>query len=247
MTRPTVSLLMAAYNNVAYVKAAIESALAQTYPNWELVICDDGSTDGTFELATVLAARDPRIKVYSNGRNIGYNATMITLSKLAKGEFFAHLDSDDMLERYAVEEMLRAFAQRPNTKLIYSDMVQVGRNNEHESYCASPTFDRARLHQHGWRHFGMYRSDVMSEITGYNPELVDTNGCSDGDLFMQIAERFPVERLPKVLYMYRNHGNNISAKNAKCETCDKKPVCNFARVWCESAGYDLLTFKPLEN
>lgn len=238
---------MAAYNNVAYIKAAIESAVAQTFTDWELVICDDGSTDGTLELATVLAAKDPRIKMHSNGKNTGCNATMHKLSTLATGEFIAHFDSDDMIERYAVEEMLLEFAKRPDAKFIYSDMVQIGKRNEFESYMASPTFDRTKLYQHGWRHFGMYRADVLKEIQGYNVNLFDTNGCHDGDLFMQIAEKYPVYRLPKALYLYRNHGNNTSAKNAKCDTCDKKPVCNYARVWCKAAGFDLLTFKPLEK
>jgi glycosyltransferase involved in cell wall biosynthesis len=238
---------MAAYNNAAYIKAAIESAVAQTYPDWELVICDDGSTDGTLELATVLAATDARIKMHSNGKNIGCNATMHKLSTLATGEFIAHFDSDDMLERYAVEEMLLEFSKRPDAQFIYSDMMQIGKRNEFESYMASPTFDRTKLYQHGWRHFGMYRAQLLNEIQGYNVNLFDTNGCHDGDLFMQIAEKYPVYRLPKPLYLYRRHDNNISVKNAKCVTCDKKPVCNYARVWCEAAKFDLLTFKPLEQ
>lgn len=247
MTQPTVSLVMAAYNNVAFVKAAIESAVAQTYTDWELVICDDGSTDGTLELATVLAQRDARIKMHRNGQNMGCNATMHKLSTLASGKFIAHFDSDDVLERYAVEEMMLAFEAKPDAKLIYSDMIQINKKGEFEGYMASPTFDRTKLYQHGWRHFGMYRADVLDEIQGYNTELFDTNGCHDGDLFMQIAEKYPVYRLPKPLYMYRRHDNNISVKNAKCVTCDKKPVCNYARVWCESAKFDLMTFKPLEQ
>lgn len=247
MARPTVSLIMAAYNNVAYIKAAIESAVIQTYPDWELVICDDGSTDGTLELATVLATKDPRIKMHSNGKNLGCNATMHKLSTLATGKFIAHLDSDDMLERYAVEEMLREFVKKPDAQFIYSDMIQIGKRNEFEAYSASPTFDRTKLYQHGWRHFGMYRADILKEIQGYNVNLFDTNGCHDGDLFMQIAEKYPVYRLPKPLYMYRHHDNNISVKNAKCVTCNKKPVCNYARVWCKAAGFDLLTFKSLEK
>ena len=246
MTKPLVSLLMAAYNNVAYIKNAIDSAKKQTYKNWELIILDDGSDDGTWELAEVLSKGDKRIKVHKNGVNIGYNSTMLKLSGLAKGDFYAHFDSDDMLERYAIEEMLLAFDQLPNVKFIYSDFAQIGKKGEVEHYSPSPTFDPNKLHQHGWRHFGMYRSDVMEHIQGYNEKLASTNGCADGDLFMQIVEKFPAARLPKVLYLYRNHGNNISTKNAKCEACPLRMDCNFARVWCKSANYDITTFKPIE-
>ena len=132
MTKPLVSLLMAAYNNVAYIKNAIDSAKKQTYKNWELIILDDGSTDGTWELAEVLSRGDKRIKVHKNGVNIGYNSTMLKLSGLAKGDFYAHFDSDDMLERYAIEEMMLAFDQLPDVKFIYSDFAQIGKKGEVE-------------------------------------------------------------------------------------------------------------------
>jgi glycosyltransferase involved in cell wall biosynthesis len=244
--KPLVSLLMAAYNNVAYIKWAIESAQAQTHTNWELLIQDDGSTDGTLELAEVLAKKDKRIKVKSNGKNIGYNATMIEVANRATGEFYAHFDSDDLLERYAIEEVLRLYDVMPHLVHVYSDLVQIGRGNETESYSISPTFDINKIHQHGWRHFGMYRSSVMDVIQGYNENLITTNGCSDGDLFMQILEKYPngIMRIPKVLYYYRNHGNNISGKNAKCETCHVNDKCNFIRVWSGSLNYDQRTLKP---
>ena len=247
MKKPLVSLLMAAHNNVAYIKKAIESAQAQTHNNWELLFWDDGSTDGTLELARVLAKKEKRVKVYLNPKNLGYNQTMINLSKAAVGNFYAHFDSDDMLERWAIEEMLKEFDKRPEVMLMYSDMAQVGRNNEHEAYSASPDYDVEKLHQHGWRHFGMYRSEVMKHIQGYNEKLITTNGCTDGDLFMQIAEKFPIYHVPKVLYFYRNHGNNISKKNPKCEVCPANPHCNYIRVWTKSLNYDQRTLKPKEQ
>lgn len=245
-----VSLLMAAYNNAGYIKAAIDSVLRQTYLNWELVIVDDGSTDGTFELALALAQNEPRIRVFTNGKNKGYNSTMIRLSELAEGDLWAHFDSDDMLEKYALEEMVDAFKSNPHVALIYSDFAQIariGNINKYsvESYSASPNFNPDELYHHGWRHFGMYRSSVMKEIQGYNPHLVDVNGCSDGDLFMQIVEKYPAMRLPKVLYFYRNHGANISKNNNKCETCPANPNCNYIRVWAKAANRDQRTLQPL--
>lgn len=251
MNAPLVSLLMAAYNNVGYIKAAIDSALLQTYPNWELVIYDDGSTDGTFELADALSKKDGRIKVHKGDTNIGYNSVMIKLAELAKGEYFAHFDSDDMLERSAIEDMLRCFALNPTVKFVYSDFAQIARvgnvyNYTIESYSLSPEFDPEKLYNHGWRHFGMYKSEVMQHIQGYNEHLKAVNGCSDGDLFMQIAEKFPIKHLPKCLYYYRNHGANISKKNNKCETCPANPNCNYIRVWAKAANRDQRTLLPKE-
>jgi len=240
--KPLVSILMPAYNTVAYIKWAIESCQSQTYRNWELIIVDDGSTDGTLELAWVLQKKDKRIKVFANESNLGINKTRQRTAKLATGDFFAHLDSDDMLERWALEEMLYTFKQKPDVMLIYSDLVQVSRKNEVEFYGASPTFDRQKLHQHGWRHFGMYRRLVMKYIDGYNDKLV--SACEDWDLFMQIAVKFPIRRLEKPLYLYRNHGENNSHKNLKCQTCPSNPDCNYIRVWAASLNYDQRTLEP---
>ena len=98
-----------------------------------------------------------------------------------------------------------------------------------------------------WRHFGIYTRKAYDEIGGYNPDLATVNGCTDGDLFMQIAEKFSAYRLPKVLYYYRNHGNNISKKNLSCDKCPANPQCNYIRIWTGSLGWDQRTVKPLET
>lgn len=247
MSKPLVSLLMAAYNNVRFIKAAIDSVKNQTYENWELVILNDGSTDGTYELAQKLAEGDDRIKVHTNEKNIGVNLTMLKLSKLAKGEYFAHFDSDDMLERWAVEEMVMAFEKHPTATLIYSDMVQIGMKNEIQVYRANKDFNRSEIYNYGWMHMGMYKSSVLNEIQGYNEKLGVTSGCNDGDLFMQIAEKYEVVHHPKVLYMYRAHdGGHTSAKKPECQKCPANDDCNYIRIWANSLGYDQKTLTPLK-
>jgi len=245
MPAPLVSLLMPMYNSAGYIKWAIDSAKAQTYQNWELIIVDDGSTDGSYELAKLLADSDDRVYVYKNGKNVGINRTRQATVNKASGDLLAHFDSDDMLEKWAVETMVQAFEEHPDVMLMYSDHAQIDRNNQHESYSASPTFDVKTIHRHGWRHFGMFRANVLLQIQGLNDKIAGIKTCEDGDLFMQIAEKFPVLRVPKVLYFYRNHGNNTSAKKPKCEECPANPDCNYIRVWAKSLNYDQRTLKPL--
>jgi len=229
-----VTIMMPCYNTVAYIKAAIESVQNQTYEDWELLIQDDGSTDGSYELANALAQNDDRILVGQNEVNKGINRTRQILANLSTGDLIGHLDSDDMLERWAVEEMVNAFKSRPDTMLIYSDMVQVGVKNDVECYSASPTYDSAKLYQHGWRHFGMYRAKVFDHIQGFNDKIAIVKTCEDGDLFMQIAEKFPIYRLQKALYMYRNRGDNTSSQKPDCEKCPAKADCNYIRVWTKA-------------
>ena len=244
MNKPLVSILMPAYNTARYIKYAIDSVKAQTYKNWELVVVDDCSDDGTWEIAQALSKKDKRIKAYRNEENLGIVKNRKKAFEFSIGDLVCHFDNDDILERYALEEVIRSFEQLPDVMLIYTDIVQIGEKGQHELYSASKNFDPNKLHQHGWRHFGTYRREVMNHIDGYNDKL--KSGCEDGDLFMQIAEKFPCARLPKPLYMYRSHGGNNSQNNKKCESCEERPICNFARVWCKSANYDVETFKPIE-
>lgn len=244
MTNSLVSLLMPAYNSARYIKYAINSVQNQTYTNWELIIVDDCSNDGTWEIAYMLSTRDSRIKVYQNDKNLGIVKNRKRAYSLSTGDLIAHFDNDDILERYSVDEMVKAFDQLPDVGLIYTDLAQIDEKGKHQLYSESKTFDPNILHQHGWRHFGMYRRKVMNYIDGYNEKLV--SGCEDGDLFMQIAEKFPIVRLPKVLYLYRAHSENNSNYNKKCEICEERPVCNYIRVWSKTAKYNPITFKPLE-
>jgi len=247
MLQPLVSLIMAAYNNVAYVKAAIDSVKAQTYKNWELVIYDDGSTDGTKELAYAMSLQDSRIKFHSAPKNAGYNLAMVKLGTLAKGEFISHFDSDDLLERWSVEEMVKAFDANPDAHFIYSDMAHVDTKGKVIAYQQNEDFDPEVIYKHGWKHMGMYRASVFNDIHGYNEKLSIVTGCIDGDLFMQIAEKFKIVRVPKVLYLYRNHGNHTSAKKLPCDVCPANPDCNYIRVWTKALNYDQRTVKPLEQ
>jgi glycosyltransferase involved in cell wall biosynthesis len=243
MNRPLISVLMLTYNGVQFLKAAIESVRHQTYENWELIISDDCSEDGTWELAQALATKDPRIKVFKNEKRLGITKNRAAAFSHTSGELIGHLDGDDMLERWALEEMWRAFVRKPDVGLVYSDLAQISVNNTVELYSASPSYNPNVLHQHGWRHFGMYRRSAYESTEGYNTKLL--SACEDGDLFMQIAEKFPCYRLTKVLYYYRNHGDNASKTKTTCEDCTQRTECNYMRVWAKSANYDPVTFKSI--
>lgn len=242
---PLVSLLMPTYNTVQFLKAAVDSVKKQTYTNWELIMVDDGSVDGSNELASVLATTDKRIKHYTNPTNLGISKTRRKGVDESSGELIGHIDSDDLLERWAVEEMVTAFNAEPDVALFYSDFAHIDVENAVGSYSPSKVFDSAILHQHGWRHFGMYRRSAYDQTEGFNTKLI--HGCEDGDLFMQIAEKYPCKRIQKVLYFYRNHAKNTTRKLKKCDVCTQRADCNYMRVWAKSAKYDPITFKPLNK
>jgi len=92
---PAVSIITPAYNTERYLAETVRTVLAQSFPDFELLIVDDGSTDGTLALARTLAAQDERVHVISADRNEGQPVARNTAMRQARGRFFALLDSDD--------------------------------------------------------------------------------------------------------------------------------------------------------
>ena len=92
---PLVSVLMTSYNREKYIGLAIESVLNSTYQNWELIICDDCSSDGTVEIAKSFAKKDARIRVYINERNLGDYPNRNRAAQYAVGTYLKYVDADD--------------------------------------------------------------------------------------------------------------------------------------------------------
>ncbi len=130
---PLVSVLMTAYNRDRYIAEAIESVLKLTYDNWELIIVDDGSTDNTVSIAKDYAAKDSRIKIYVNEKNLGDYANRNRAASYAKGDYLQYLDSDDTLFDYSLTRMLELAAQYPDAGVFMrstSDHVQYFRGDD---------------------------------------------------------------------------------------------------------------------
>ena len=94
--QPLVSVIMPTFNSEKYVKNAIDSVLAQSYDNWEMVVVDDNSTDGTYELVKSMCKVDSRIRVYRHEVNKGAGPARTWALEIAKGRFIAYLDGDDV-------------------------------------------------------------------------------------------------------------------------------------------------------
>ena len=92
---PLVSLLMTSYNREKYIGFAIESVLASTYTNWELIIVDDGSIDKTVEIAQQYEKKDGRIRFYRNEKNLGDYPNRNKAASYAGGKYIKYVDADD--------------------------------------------------------------------------------------------------------------------------------------------------------
>jgi glycosyltransferase involved in cell wall biosynthesis len=117
--QPLVSILVAAYNSEKYIAETLQSALAQTYQNFEIIVVDDGSRDRTGEI--VASVTDPRIR-YIFKENEGIPKTRNRLLREARGEFLTYLDSDDIYLPTKVEDQVHFLLQNSQFALVYCDM-----------------------------------------------------------------------------------------------------------------------------
>lgn len=122
-----ISVVMPAYNAEKYIAAAIESVIAQTYTNWELIIINDCSADNTFEIAQQFAIRDPRIKVLNNAENLGVAKTRNKGLDAATGSWVALLDSDDIWYSDKLEKQLET-ANSTGADIIYCSYGMIDEN-----------------------------------------------------------------------------------------------------------------------
>jgi glycosyl transferase family 2 len=111
---PAVSVLITAYNREGFIGAAIESVLAQTWSNFELLVVDDASSDGTAAIARDYAARDRRIRVSVNERNLGDYPNRNRAATLASGTFLKYHDSDDVMYPHCLQTMTESLGAFPD-------------------------------------------------------------------------------------------------------------------------------------
>jgi glycosyltransferase involved in cell wall biosynthesis len=116
---PLISVLIPNYNYAKYVATAVDSALAQTYPNVEVVVSDNCSTDGAWELLNARYGTDPRVRLHQNATNIGMARNFDRLLELARGEYVMCLSSDDFLFPPHLAQLAAGFARDPQLDVVY--------------------------------------------------------------------------------------------------------------------------------
>lgn len=120
---PVVSIIMPVFNVAIYLEQSIRSVISQTYCNWELIICDDCSTDGSQEIAKKFAGTDQRISYFQNKKNLGANLTRYRAMKEAKGQYIAWLDADDAAFPKRIEKQVEYLNNHPNVGVVGSNII----------------------------------------------------------------------------------------------------------------------------
>lgn len=205
-----VSLVMACYNSSAYVRAAIESVMAQSYADWDLLVWDDGSTDDTQAIAREIAKRDPRVRVM-NSKNRGFTQTLIASIAETGGPYIGWVDSDDLLAKDALKETVAVLDASPRVGMVYTSYQVINADGRvaGEGSRSKIPYSRDRLLLDFMTfHFRLIRRSVFDQVGGIDPSFVR---AQDYDLCLRVSEVTDIHHLKKPLYFYRVHRKSVSS------------------------------------
>ena len=206
---PKVTVYIPAYNCIDYVEQAVESALNQTFTDLEVVICNDGSTDGTGKLLDELYGANPRVVVIHQ-ENSGISNASNTAIRAGKGEYILQLDADDVLLPIAAESLVRVFEENKiDIGFVYGDSYLINAKNEHLGHAYSwSVYSRRRL-SNGMmiHHPRMFRRRDYNRTNGFDESI--TNAV-DFDFFLKLSELTTGYHLQMPMYLYRQHEENTS-------------------------------------
>ncbi|MCC6453636.1 MAG: glycosyltransferase family 2 protein [Caldilineaceae bacterium] len=209
---PRVSVVMAAYNVAAYVKAAVNSVLQQTYTDFEFVIIDDGSTDGTWGVLENLAAQDKRVLLVRNPNNLGIARTRNRGNAIARGEFIAIMDSDDWCPTDRLEKQVAYLDTHSDVGVVGGQMVvyfdKEGRYSLAEPFPLTPGESAWHLHfvPPVMHPTVMMRRSLLAN-KGYQPEYAPVEEC---ELWQRLKYATKFANIPDVVLFYRRHDTNIT-------------------------------------
>ena len=169
---PKISILMGIYNCAETLGEAIESILAQTYTNWELIMCDDGSADDSYAVANRYQINFPdKIILLKNSRNMGLNHTLNRCLEHATGEYIARMDGDDLSLPERLETEVRYLETHPEYAIVSCPMIHFDENGDWNiGQCISEEPVPEML-VHGTIHCHapcMIRSEAMRAVGGYS-------------------------------------------------------------------------------
>lgn len=208
--QPSISLLIANYNNGRFFRDCYESLVAQTEKNWEAIIVDDASTDNSVGVINALIKNDSRFQLYENPKNKGVSYTKRRLAELASAPIFGFIDPDDALSVDAVSKSLDTH-NKYDVGLVYSNFIICDKNlnptsNIHKGVQIKG-FDKHIFFHGEISHFATFNKNVYLKTAGIDTTL---KIAEDQDIYMKMYEVAPVKYINESLYLYRIHKTGIS-------------------------------------
>lgn len=212
---PTVTIAMPVFNAGEYLRLSVLSILSQTFSDWELIILDDGSTDGAIN--SILDLKDERIHIIQDGNNKGLAARLNECIDLAKGQYFARMDQDDIAYPRRIESQLNYLASHKEIDLLATKAIAIDQANmavgvmpvklTHREICAKP-----------WRGFYLVHPTWMGRLDWFKSFHYLAPGpflCEDQELLLRSYPKSHFACLDQILFAYRVRNKMSFRRNFK--------------------------------
>ena len=202
-----VSIIMPSYNTGRFISETIESVLAQSYSNWELIIVDDCSTDNTDEVIEDYIS-DDRIKYIKNDKNSGAAISRNRALREAKGKWIAFLDSDDLWEAQKLEKQI-TFMENYKYRFSYTNYIEIDEDSIFNGKCVTGP---KRITKHGMYNYCwmgcltvMYDAEAIGLV-----QIEDIKKNNDYAMWLKISKKANCYLLDETLARYRKRSGSIS-------------------------------------
>lgn len=249
MPAPLVTVLMPVYNAAAFVREAIDSILGQTLGDFELLVVDDGSTDGSADI--LRSYDDPRIRVARSPTNEGVTAALNRGLDLAEGRYVLRMDADDVSLPDRLENQVRYMEEHPEVGVCGGSIhgfnatrefeAPIPRAQTHEPMVCTLPFGTVLLHP-----TVIFRGELFRDGLRYDP---DYPHAEDYELWCRAARVTRLAVLPAIVLRYRMHGRSISSRfhRAQLETTQRIRLREVRAIGVEPTPEDAVLHHALSG
>jgi glycosyltransferase EpsE len=244
---PKISVIMGVFNGSNRVNRAIESILNQTYKDFELIICDDGSTDNSVNIIEEYAIQDKRIILIKNPYNMKLSVSLNNCLNVAQGEYIARMDDDDISHIDRFEKQVRFLDAHPEYSIVGTSRNMFDINGVWGSDIQNG--ERSKLDIYLGKNFVhpsvMMRKNAVTSVGGYstNPEIGRTE---DYDLWCKLYERgYKGYNLSDILLNYYEARDSYGKRKYKYRVCEFR----LKKMWRKKLDipfkYSINAYRPL--
>ncbi len=244
----SVTVLMSVYNGERYLNEAVDSILSQTFTDFEFLIIDDASTDRTPEI--LRSYNDPRIRVVTNEENLGLTKSLNKGLALAKGEYIARMDADDVSYPYRLQVQHEFMTQHPGAGIIGSWAEYIDRKGEIVHRYKAPIspeenyfylrFQNCIVHSSV-----MFRKDIIISNNGYDESI---NRAQDFELWNRLSKAIEIYQIPEYLVQWRDESSvdpeKIEAQNKTWEQVLRKECWRLTQMAIDESTVEMIMFPP---
>lgn len=235
-----VSVIMSVHNGAEFLERSVESILSQTNQDFEFIICDDASTDETYEILVRYRNEDSRFIIIQNDANLGLAASLNRCLEKATGEYIARMDDDDISLPTRFEEEIDFLRKNPEYAFVSCNAIMFTKGNDNVGMNKKPEIPTKNQIVHGSPYLHpatMFRRDVIIGVGGYSKEYYAQKRAQDYELFMRMsAQGLNGYNIQKPLFKYYYSPKAALKKHSFKST--------FYAVVLRYKGYRMLKVKP---